>query len=60
MLLPQVLVQCGLQAKGHKAVRALDSFTSPQTMGATVAVELATLGTSIGTLVTGIGPLTSV
>lgn len=29
-------------------------------MGASVAVELATLGTSIGTLVTGIGPLAGV
>lgn len=61
MVLPQVLVQCGSEAKWHTAVRALIAGTArPQTMHAAVAVELATLGAGVRTLVTGIGPFTSV
>lgn len=61
VLLPQVLVQRGLQDKGYEAVRALvHSLASSQPVCAAVAVELAALGTGVGTLVTGIGPLASV
>lgn len=61
MFLAYVLIQCGSEDKRNRAAWALIAGTTrPQTMHAAVAVELATLGTGVRTLVTGIGPFTSV